>query len=351
MTEILQPAFRENNIAIVAASNDVFVPYMATMICSVIINGNINNNYDFVVLQSDIGIQNQQRLQKIADLFENMSLRIVDVTAYIEGYCFFVGNKENFTKESYYRLLIPELMSDYRKVLYLDGDMVALTDVAELYQTDVDGYLLASSRDLCGMIDYYNPLTDLRKYRDQSLKLKEPDNYFIAGMLLINIPEFRKQYSTKYLLEFAASREWRQHDQDILNVLCEGRVKLVSASWDVMVPEFIRYLPEMRRKELEESLENINIIHFGGDRKPWVYMDTPLGEYFWRYAAQTPYIQEMIQRRVESDRGAYSVRSAMEEEFRQGKVGGRYILKYICAWLRYKLTKWKLAKDSERYVG
>lgn len=76
------------------------------------------------------------------------------------------------------------------------------------------------------------------------LALKEPDNYFIAGMLLFNIPAFQELYSTEYLLEFATSREWRQHDQDVLNVLCAGRTKLVSASWDVMVPEFKEYLPQ-----------------------------------------------------------------------------------------------------------
>lgn len=337
MAEILQPAFTKNNIAIAFAANDAFVPYMATTICSVILNGSRSNNYDIVVLQSDIGPQNQHRLLEMTAPFKNVSLRIIDVTVYIQGYAFFVGNKENFSKESYYRLLIPELMSGYQKVLYLDGDMVVLTDVAELYQTDVEGYLLASSRDLCGMIDYYNPLTDMRKYRDQVLKLKEPDNYFIAGMLLINIPAFQKKYSTEYLLEFAVSKNWRQHDQDVLNVLCESRTKLVSASWDVMIPEFNAYLPERLRTELEDSIKDIKILHYGGDRKPWFCIDAPLGEYFWKYAAQTPYIQEIIQRQLGSNRGGCSMRNAMEQEFRQGRAGARYILKYMRAWMACKL--------------
>lgn len=335
--EKLRPAFEKNNITVAFAANDAFVPYMATMMYSVMVNGSKSNNYDFVVLQSDIGPQNQQKLHGMTEPFENVSLRIVDVTEQIEGYIFFVGNKENFTKESYYRLLIPELMEEYEKVLYLDGDMVALSDVAELYQTELGDCLLASSRDFCGMVEYYNPLTDLKKYRDEVLELKEPDDYFIAGMLLLNIPELRKLYSTEYLLKFATQRDWRQHDQDVLNVLCQGRTKLVSASWDVMVPEFREHLPKELRGELEESIAAPRIIHFGGDMKPWLCMDAPFGEYFWRYAAQTPYIQEIIRRRIELDRGVYSVRGAMEREFRQGKAGARYILKYIKAWLAYKL--------------
>lgn len=230
-------------------------------------------------------------------------------------------------------------MEAYDRVLYLDGDMVALVDIADLFHTDLTGYLLASSRDLCGLITYYNPLSGLKKYRDKELKLRQPDDYFIAGMLLINIKEFRKMYSTKYLLDFATSKKWRQHDQDILNVLCEGRVKLVSASWDVMRPEFNHYLPQHLQQELSLSIKNPKIIHFGGDMKPWLCMDAPFSEYFWQYAARTPYIQEIIKRRIELDKGVYSVRGAMEDEFRQGKVGARYILKYIKAWLAYKMKR------------
>lgn len=335
--EKLFPAFEKNNIAIAFAANDAFVPYMATMIYSVIANGSKDNNYDFVVLESEISAQNQKTLLQMVEPFKNVSLRFADVTEYIKGYTFFVGNKENFTKESYYRLLLPELMENYQKVLYLDGDMVALTDVAELYQTDLGNELLVSSRDFCGMIEYYNPTAGLKKYRDKELGLKKPNDYFIAGMLLFNIPAFRAAYSTEYLLDFATSRPWRQHDQDVLNVLCQGRVKLVSAAWDVMAPEFNEYLPGELKAELDASLADPKILHFGGDMKPWLCMDAPFGEYFWRYAAQTPYIQEIIRRRLEMDRGVYSVRGAIEQEFRQGKVGARYILKYIWAWLTYKL--------------
>lgn len=347
--ESLQPAFIKNNIAIALASNDIFVPYMATMIYSTIANGNRENNYDFIILHSDISFSNKQRLLEMVELFDNVSLRIVDVTSYIEGYDFFVGNKENFTKESYYRLLIPELMCEYQKVLYLDGDMIALADVAELYEIDLEDYLLASSRDLCGMITYYNPLADLRSYRDKVLSLREPDSYFIAGMLLINVREFQKLYSTEYLLKFATSREWRQHDQDVLNVLCEGRIKLVSASWDVMIPEFKDYLPKKLRAELEESLANVKIIHFGGGRKPWLCLDTPFGEYFWRYAAQTPYMEEILRRRLESSSSLYSARGAMEREFREGKVGARYILKYMHAWLSYKIRRGGTKQRGKEY--
>ena len=338
MDKIL-PAFEKNNIAIVFASNDFFVPYTATMICSILLNGSQKNNYDIVILTSDISTENEKILSEMISHFANVSLRVLNVSEYVCGYTFFTKNKENFSQEAYYRLLIPEVMSEYSKVLYLDGDMIALADVSELFQTDLSGYLLASSRDLCGLMGYYNSLENRKEYRDKVLKLKNPDDYFITGMLLFNIADFGKAYSTDFLLDYAASRDWLQHDQDILNVLCEGKTKLVSSAWDVIKPEFMQYLPTHLSKELNDSIKDVKIVHFGGDLKPWIYLDAPFSEYFWRYAAQTPYIQEIIKRRIYLDKAPYSVRSAMEREFRQGKVGARYILKYIRAWLGYKIKK------------
>lgn len=46
LSATLQPAFAERNIAIAFAADDAFVPYMATMVCSIIANGSRENNYD-----------------------------------------------------------------------------------------------------------------------------------------------------------------------------------------------------------------------------------------------------------------------------------------------------------------
>ncbi len=339
--ERITPAFSERSIPIVFAANDFFVPYLSVMIYSIMAHAAAENNYDLVILHRDINEDNKRLLGEMTAPFQNVSLRTVDVTEYVSGYSFFVGNKENFSEEAYYRLLIPEIMGEYEKVLYFDGDMAALTDVAELYETQLGDALLASSRDMYGLMSYYNALDDRKKYRDTVLKLKRPDDYFITGMLLFNIPAFRAAYPTEYLLRFAASRDWLQHDQDVLNVLCEGKAKLVPAAWDVIYPEVKQYLPPPLKKELEESLREPKIIHFGGALKPWLCLDAPYSDIFWKYAAQTPYIQEIIRRRIQLDRGADSARGAMEREFREGKAGARYILRFIQAWLRCKLEKRK----------
>ncbi len=59
--------------------------------------------------------------------------------------------------------------------------------------TNLEGFLLASSRDMCGLASYYDPMDNVRKrYRDKVLK--RPDDYFIDGMLVLNLDAFRAEY-------------------------------------------------------------------------------------------------------------------------------------------------------------
>ena len=337
----LSPAFSQGNVALVFAANDSYVPYTATMMLSIMKHASQERGYDFVVLHRDITEDSRALLDQMLEPYANASLRLANVSEYTQGLDFYTENREDFSEEAYYRLLIPEIMQEYEKVLYFDGDMVALTDVAELYDTDLGDNLLASSRDLCGLMSYYNPLEDRRKYRDCELKLEKPDDYFISGMLLVNVPAFRAVYSWQELLELAVSREWLQHDQDILNVICQGRTLIVDAAWDVIKPELYQKMPAQYREELDASIEHPKVVHFGGTMKPWVSLDAPFGNYFWTYAAQTPFIQEIIKRRIYLDREPCSVRGTMEREFAEGKVGARYILKFIRAWLGFKLGRSK----------
>lgn len=61
----------------------------------------------------------------------NFSIRYLDPTPYIQGCSFYI--RGHFSIETYFRLVLPELLPGYQKILYLDSDMVVQGDVAELY--------------------------------------------------------------------------------------------------------------------------------------------------------------------------------------------------------------------------
>ena len=317
------PAFEKNNTAIALAANDYFVPYTATLLQSILETSFPKNRYDILILNQNITKQNQFLLKKMFEKYPNFSLRFIDPSALIYNYNFYTHG--HFSMETYYRLVLPELLPRYRKILYLDSDMVVQADVAELYKEDVDGYLLAACHD-ADTAGLYNGYEKGKKdYTDHILKLKEPYQYFQAGVLLMNLDEFRKSFTTEEILRFAVSEKWELLDQDILNKLCEGRVKYVDMSWNVMVDygrirqkEIIALAPKWLNDLYLKARKEQKIIHYAGPEKPWFEPEMDQGNIFWQYARKTPFAEQMIARM--SERRAKDIMRQRKNSLVQGGI-------------------------------
>ena len=299
--QTLKPAFRDNNVAIALASNDYFVPYMATTLYSLIAHADNNKNYDIFILSQDISEVNKERLKKQYKGKDNLSIRFIDPTGLITGYDFFT--RGHLSMETYYRLVLPELLPNYDKILYLDSDMIIQKDVAEIYEEDVEGYLLAACHDAdtAGLYNGFEP--GKKEYTDKILKLKEPYQYFQAGVLLLNLKEFRKTYSTEEIMKYAISEKWELMDQDILNKLCEDKIKYIDMAWNVMVDyggirinKIIALAPKWLNDMYKKARICPYIIHYAGPEKPWFYPEMDMGPVFWEYARSTPYYEIMLSR-------------------------------------------------------
>lgn len=354
MNGTLQPAFSERNIPVVFSANEQFAPIFSVMLQSLVENASPDNNYDILMLSRDISVTYWNMLISMVENYPNVSLRLIDVTEWLDGYTFFTENRETITIETYFRLLMPELLVNYEKAIYLDGDMIMNADVAELYQIELEDNLLISSIDCDSIGCYHKADMVLKEYRDQVLKLKDPDGYFCAGMLVMNLDLFRKEFTNKQLLDFAASYQWRQHDQDVLNVLCNGRTKLISPAWNLLRDAGNnKYMPSNLYEEFLAAEKDPKIIHYGGMRKPWLYLDVERGEFFWRYAGKTPFYKQILSmvgaanaarwRGLPTNGVAGVAQSTVKDvalrQFSEGKIGMKYIFKYIKAWFRFKLKR------------
>lgn len=306
----LKPAFSERNIPIALAANDYFVPYTATLIQSIVDNSNTDKNYDILILTQDIKPESKKRINHIIKGFDNISIRYIDPTRLIEGYDFFV--RGHFGLQTYYRLVLPELIPSYDKIVYLDSDMVVNADVAELYDTDVEGYLVGAcyDPDTSGLYNGYEK--EKKPFMDSIMKFEDPYAYFQAGTLVMNLKEFRNTYSMEYILKFAVSQKWQLLDQDILNCLCKNRVKYIDMSWNVMVDyagirikDIISLAPQWQYKMYMEARKHPKIIHYAGPEKPWTSPEEDMGEIFWEYAKKTSYYEAMLYRMAYSVSNQY----------------------------------------------
>ena len=297
----IKKVFTDNAVPICFSANNNFLPFTGVMVQSIIDNANDKDNYDIIVLCSDADEKLKNKMISLADGKENVSIRLYDVTDFIPMprnlFTENIYTQTSYSLEIYYRLLIPTLMPDYDKVLYFDGDMIALTDVAELYHTtNLGNNLIASSRDYAGLCHCYKEGDERRSYREDILGLSDVNDYILSGMLVINVPEFNKLYTADKLLEIAGYMDWRQHDQDILNVICEDKILLIDGAWDYLQDfGWIRYLPDWLQKEYEKTKSNVKVAHFAGQRKPWIN-NSQNSDKFWDICARTPFFKDVIKR-------------------------------------------------------
>lgn len=301
----IRPAFKKDNIAVVLSANNYYVPYVATVLSSILTNSSAKYNYDILLMNKDINPHEQKKLKSIIEDKSNFSLRFINVSRFEESFksLFLRGH---FTIETWFRLLLPEILPDYDKVLYLDSDLVVNADIAELYNTNIDKYLLAACHDAdtAGLYNGFEPKK--KNYMDNILKIAKPYDYFQAGVILFNLAEFRKQLKTDETLKFAASYEWELLDQDVLNYLAQDKVKFVDMAWNVMydwnyirIKKIVSRAPKYLQDEYMTAHANPKIIHYAGPDKPW---NNPLADYaeaFWKYAKDSGYYEAIIYRNTQ----------------------------------------------------
>ena len=290
-------------VPVVFAADNNYVPQLTTTIYSAIKNANPNRFYDVVVLQRDIAGDKQERMWRFFEQFPNMSLRFLNVERELSGYELSTNNA-HISVETYYRFLIQQLMPDYDKVLYLDSDIIITGDIAKLYDTDLQGNLLGAIRD----IDFLGNLNVKRgkrmAYAKNVLKMKNPYDYFQAGVLVLNTKAMREHCTIKQWLTYASNPNYIYNDQDVLNAHCEGKVLYLPWEWNVVhdcggrVGNLFTQAPNDIYDAYMRSRSNPQIIHYAGYQKPWVDPDCDYASIYWRYARETPFYERLIKRVV-----------------------------------------------------
>ena len=208
--ERLHPAAKQNNVAVVFSANRLFLPYTAVTVRSLLEHGAKEKHFDLIILHSELTGAEFERLKAMTDAYGHCTLRFYDVSPLCGHIAFFTdGGNGMLTKESYYRLLIGDILSEeYENVLYLDGDVVVRADVSCLPEKVPAGCYLAAVRDV-GMIGFARDPKQNKVLCSEIVPgMRDCVSYFNAGVLVLNLRELRRDWPSKRLLQLAAEREW-----------------------------------------------------------------------------------------------------------------------------------------------
>ncbi len=268
----------KNEIPIFFAVDDGYVPFLAVALESLQSHASSNNTYLIKVLYNNITASNIKRIMKYEK--ENIKIEFVDVTNHMRIISEKLYTRDYYTKSTYFRLFIPDLFPEYDKALYLDSDIAILSDIANLYNIDIGDNLIGAAPD--GAVQ---TVDEFKEYVEKVVGMSDYNNYFNAGILIMNLKEMRKiDFQDKFVYLLGTIKFKVAQDQDYLNRICKGRVKIISDSWDKMPFE-----------NLKDDNQELYLIHYNLSFKPWHYNDILYEEYFWNYAKKTEYYNEILQ--------------------------------------------------------
>lgn len=280
------------DIKIILSTNENYAGPTAVAIKSVIDNCNKKNTYYFFILHSGLNADLQNKyLAMQTDNVEITCVDITDMAGKVSGLKY-----GHLTSETLFRLFIPELFPDDEKILYMDGDMVALDDIGKLYDIDLTNYVVAAAPDT-------GAYETVKHY--ESFMKSQPEENFNAGLLLINIPLFRELRIKEKCIELlltddeSAERKLTYMDQDALNIVCQGKVRLFDMAWNVQ--PLVRdqemectMITPLCRKQYESAMESPKLIHYTGRQKPWLYPGALFADKFWEYEKQVDFHDEIV---------------------------------------------------------
>lgn len=196
----------------------------------------------------------------------------------------FMGRYGGFN--AWYRVLLPRLLVDLPKVLYLDVDLLIVGRIRELWDWPLDGKCIAAVT---------NPLYEHMVQRVQDdLGVPDGDSYFNSGVLLMDLDALRRDHATDRVVAFIregrAAMPWA--DQEPLNAVLHAQRVHLPPKWNAMPAIWEldwRHLPKSWTNEQRvEARDRPAIVHFLGAYKPWHYRNrSPWRARYFEHLRQT----------------------------------------------------------------
>ena len=290
---------QKNNryINIAFSLDDKYIMILCVALCSLTKQCNSDYIYRIHILSNGLSLSSKSAIKECVKDNDKIIIIFLDVKDCFKNVDLYVksGTADYLSIATYYRLCLHNVLQKEEKVLYVDSDVVFCKDPSELYDIVLGDNIVAGVPDIAGNWRCYTKDSTLYEYR-KSIGIKDLDSYINAGVVLLNLKELRRLYPQNELIAFASSKKWEKHDQDVINVISEGKKILLPYSWNMI--EFVdeedkKHTNCQELKKYIDSYSDVGIIHYA-TRKPWISDKAAFSRQFWYYAGKCPYYYELI---------------------------------------------------------
>lgn len=268
-------------INICMSFDDNYSTHADTVITSLIENAHPQQVIHIYILHDEkLSRKNQQIIKKSES--QNIHIYYVKIDKQLFGYL--PLNRDYISLNTYYRLVIQDLLPDsVEKIIYIDSDVIVYDNIANLWREPLEDKCIGATFDEGGIL--------------QSRRLSlEDNNYFNAGVMVFNIKKIKQEFKnifTTYFENYYKNKDIiTLQDQDILNITFTNKTKIIPLRWNInsRMLEYNELEYKYTLKDAEAALQNIGIIHFTDQRKPWRYCcNHPFRSLYWKYRLKGNY--------------------------------------------------------------
>lgn len=283
------------NVAVAFSMSERFAPYFAVVLASLAAQASPERTYDVIALHDGLSERMQRQLRSVIKNAPHLCLRFVQPPcSVIEKLRAIEAKSAVWPRLVFYRLFLADMFPEYDKMIFLGVDILVQADLAELYDTDLQGAPLAAVPD--GF--FLGKPEDLQS-TFLSRGEKPPATYCNSDVQVQNLALYRERGIGDAILKAVLDHDFPLIEQDAMNLVMPDAWKPLPIEWNFTLPRIRYFSPgsyagipaaiRERGEEIERE-QSWKIIHYQSD-KPWNLAKSetcPLTELWWQTALAIP---------------------------------------------------------------
>jgi len=221
-----------------------FTRHAAVGVTSALKNATSDIHFYWVIPKQDIN-EVLATLEKVPDFEGHVTTISVDSSMFSDW-----KTLPKINQNMYLRLLLPDILVDLDRVIYMDSDILVVGDLGELYSMDLGDTVLAGTYDWLSV----------SKHNIGTIPF---DLYINSGVLLMDLNKLRRIHmldKIKEIYEAESINIWG--DQCLINRFSEGIKSELDPKWNQLV-----MLSDM---DDIPYVEDARVYHFISLVKPWL---------------------------------------------------------------------------------
>jgi len=294
------------NIAYVFDNN--YAPHACASIASVLEYRDLKRSYHFYLFAPDLELKHREKftsfIETYGQLYTFINTQAFDYANFSQKVELRYGRGEKNFAAMFFKILFERyLPGDVSRIISLDSDTIALSDLSELFDRDLRGQTLAAVPE------------NISKNHLKEIGFARRATYFNSGVLLIDMKKWREQcVDNKLMQRFDNETSYSMHDQDLLNIEFKDNFYQLPQRYNQMV--YLFHVPTLLLKIrlryiLIKGLSEEGILHYTGT-KPWqAECWHPYRHLYFKALEKTPYhhmkFPQELNRRVMGFISAFSL--------------------------------------------